>query len=132
MKVKDAPIGLFQLDDGELICISEYSSGNDKIGYTRDAYIVSSGENYWGGDDKTGKPIDVSQLKQFAREASRVIEFYTHEKVREGYSEGFLLQGHRFDISCAACNEKGEGKTAREFTSSDFYKQVMDQIGETE
>lgn len=68
----------------------------------------------------------LTQLKQFAREASRVAEFYSHEKFREGCLEGFLMQGHRFDISCAACNEDNKGKTAREFLNSDIYKQVME------
>lgn len=53
MSVKDAPVGLFQLhDDDEIICISEYRSHN-----SRDAYIVSSGENYCGGDERLGYPL---------------------------------------------------------------------------
>lgn len=50
----------------------------------------------------------------------------------EPIGEPWWCSRYCFDISCAACNEKTVGKTAREFTSSDFYKQVMDQIGETE
>lgn len=59
IKVKDAPIGLFVLEDGEIICISEYRSGpgDDQSKYTRDAYIVSSGENYCGGDEGIGYPL---------------------------------------------------------------------------
>ena len=56
MKVKDAPVGLFLLEDSnELICISEYRSNG-----SRDAIIVSSGENYCGkGDDGEGYSIIV-------------------------------------------------------------------------
>lgn len=61
MTVGEAPIGLFLLKDSrEIICISEYRSGpgDDQSKYTRDAYIVSSGENYWGeGDDAIGQSI---------------------------------------------------------------------------
>lgn len=63
IKVKDAPVGLFLIEDhNELICISEYRSGpgtsmEDKAKYTRDAYIVRSGENYCGGDDLLGYSI---------------------------------------------------------------------------
>lgn len=89
MKVKNAPVGLFQLDDGEVICISEYSSGNDSLGYSRDAIIVSSGENYWGGDDREGSPINISQLQkaqQDLEKARKTIEFYADKAdVFDGY-----------------------------------------------
>jgi len=52
--VREAPVGLFLIEDsGEVICISEYST-NSK----RDAYIVSSGENYCGqGDEALGRSL---------------------------------------------------------------------------
>lgn len=51
-----APIGLFFLDAGEIICITEYyTNGN------RDAYIVSSGEKYCGGDEERGVPILITK-----------------------------------------------------------------------
>lgn len=57
-------IKLFLLDDGELICISEYVSTSgayleSELKSRRDAYIVSSGEYYCGGDDKTGVSLVV-------------------------------------------------------------------------
>lgn len=53
MKIKDAPIGLFELEDsGELIVISEYHENNRRL-----AIIVSSGEYYCGGDELTGHAI---------------------------------------------------------------------------
>lgn len=56
MTVAESPVGLFELEDGEIICISEYRSGEGK-NLSRDAYIVSSGENYCGGDKIKGYPI---------------------------------------------------------------------------
>lgn len=57
MKVGEAPVGLFLLlETDELICISEYRSGEGKKS-SRDAYIVNSGENYCGGDDLVGNPV---------------------------------------------------------------------------
>ena len=57
MTVGEAPVGLFYLEDSdEMICISEYRSGEGKK-TTRDAYIVSSGENYCGGDSLKGYPL---------------------------------------------------------------------------
>ena len=54
--VGEAPVGLFLLNCGELICISEYRSSPD----SRDAYIVSSGETYCGeGDGALGHAIIV-------------------------------------------------------------------------
>ena len=56
MTVGEAPVGLFQLECGEIICISEYRSAS-----SRDAYIVSSGENYCGDGDKAkGHPLVIS------------------------------------------------------------------------
>lgn len=40
----DCPVGLFLSEDGELCLKTEYSSPEGKI----DAYIVSSGEYFWG------------------------------------------------------------------------------------
>lgn len=59
-KVKDAPIGLFVLEDsGELICISEYNLP----GGSRQAIIVSSGEYYHGrGDEGEGYPIIIDNI----------------------------------------------------------------------
>ena len=59
--VREAPVGLFLLAEGGLICISEYysGSGEDQSKNTRDCYIVSSGENYCGGDDRKGFPVTI-------------------------------------------------------------------------
>lgn len=45
--VETAPVGLLLLENGSIICKSEYKQ-NGKCECT----IVSSGENYCGGDDK--------------------------------------------------------------------------------
>jgi len=58
--VGEAKIGLFQIEDSkEIICISEYRSKSVCGVYSRDAYIVSSGENYWGGDDLKGHSLEI-------------------------------------------------------------------------
>ena len=56
MEVSEAPVGLFQLIDGEIICITKYTKESNGA---REAYIVSSGECYCGGNDKLGWPIEI-------------------------------------------------------------------------
>jgi len=64
MTVGEAEVGLFQLEKSkEIICISEYRSKSVSGKYSRDAYIVSSGENYWGGDDLEGHSLEVDNNK---------------------------------------------------------------------
>ena len=58
---------------------------------------------------------EIQQLQARLKEAEGVIEFYTHEEFREGYSQGYLMGGHRYDIACAACNEENKGKRARDY-----------------
>lgn len=65
IRVGDAPVGLFIIEDcGEIICISEYRSGPDskpQHEWSRDAIIVSSGENYCGeGDEALGYSLVIS------------------------------------------------------------------------
>lgn len=59
MTVDDAPIGLFLLNSGELICITEYSTAKDSISgkRTRDAYIVDGGEYFCGGGNSVGRAL---------------------------------------------------------------------------
>lgn len=57
MSVDSAPAGLFLLEDGELICISQYRTG---VTNHREAFIVDGGETYCGGDDKLGWPVQLS------------------------------------------------------------------------
>ena len=45
----DAPIGLFQSESGELCLKTEYGNNEGRI----DAYIVSSGEMFWGAAPQT-------------------------------------------------------------------------------
>lgn len=45
----DCPIGLFLADSGELCLKTEYGSNDGRI----DAYIVSSGEMFWGSPPQT-------------------------------------------------------------------------------
>lgn len=53
--VGEAPCGLFHLNVGEIICISEYMEGGRRL-----AIIVESGEYYHGdGDAALGRPIIV-------------------------------------------------------------------------
>lgn len=59
----DCPIGLFLADSGELCLKSEYGNNEGRI----DAYIVSSGEFFWGAAPQTiasqrmqmVRPVDV-------------------------------------------------------------------------
>ena len=45
----ECPIGLFMSDDGKLCLKTEYGSNDGRI----DAYIVSSGELFWGAHPQT-------------------------------------------------------------------------------
>ena len=45
----DCPIGLFMTDNGELCLKTEYGNNEGRI----DAYIVSSGEFFWGSAPQT-------------------------------------------------------------------------------
>jgi hypothetical protein len=45
----DCPIGLFMSEDGELCLKTEYGNNEGRI----DAYIVSSGEFFWGAAPQT-------------------------------------------------------------------------------
>lgn len=45
----ECPIGLFIADSGELCLKTEYGGGDGRI----DAYIVSSGEMFWGAAPQT-------------------------------------------------------------------------------
>jgi hypothetical protein len=45
----DCPIGLFQSEDGELCVRTQYAHSNGRI----EAYIVSSGEFFWGRQPQT-------------------------------------------------------------------------------
>ncbi len=45
----ECPIGLFLADSGELCLKTEYGSNDGRI----DAYIVSSGEMFWGSQPQT-------------------------------------------------------------------------------
>jgi len=51
--VNTAPVGLLLLDNGSIICKSEYHTNGQP-----DCTIVSSGENYCGGD----KPCKALQI----------------------------------------------------------------------
>lgn len=55
MTVKNAPVGLFLLESGCIICISQY-----RLNGSREATILSSGENYCGGDDEEGWSLIIS------------------------------------------------------------------------
>lgn len=50
------PIGLFVSHDGELCLKTEYGDNNGRI----DAYIVSSGEFFWGG---TTDPLEQRKVQ---------------------------------------------------------------------
>lgn len=45
VSLESCPIGLFMSDGGELCLKTEYGDNDGRI----DAYIVSSGEFFWGG-----------------------------------------------------------------------------------
>lgn len=50
VKLVDCPVGLFLYgDDGHLALKTEYGNNEGRI----DAYIVSSGEFFWGGSPQT-------------------------------------------------------------------------------
>ena len=49
LALADCPIGLFMSNDGELCLKTEYGNNDGRI----DAYIVSSGEFFWGDHPQT-------------------------------------------------------------------------------
>lgn len=56
VSLASCPIGLFMSEGGELCLKTEYGDNDGRI----DAYIVSSGEFFWGG---TSKPQDQRQVQ---------------------------------------------------------------------
>lgn len=56
VSLASCPIGLFMSEGGELCLKTEYGDNNGRI----DAYIVSSGEFFWGG---TSEPIKQRQVQ---------------------------------------------------------------------
>jgi hypothetical protein len=48
-QLRDCPEGLFIFGDGHIGFKSEYKRLNTKGVYQTDAYVVSSGEYFWGG-----------------------------------------------------------------------------------
>jgi hypothetical protein len=59
MSLADCPIGLFVSDDGELCLKTEYGNNEGRI----DAYIVSTGEFFWGAPPQT----IINQRRQLVR-----------------------------------------------------------------
>lgn len=59
LTLADCPIGLFQSENGELCLKTEYGNHEGRI----DAYIVSSGEFFWGSSPQT----IANQRKQMVR-----------------------------------------------------------------
>lgn len=53
--LNDCPIGLFLARDGELCVMTEYAKQEKGGPAQRDAYIVSSGEYFWGGAKTTAE-----------------------------------------------------------------------------
>lgn len=70
--LRDAPTGVFETADGSLGFKSEYQTENKKDGvYQVDAYVLSSGEYWWGGhrtvrerDSEFVRHVDVYTLLQ--------------------------------------------------------------------
>jgi hypothetical protein len=42
------------------------------------------------------------------------LKFYTHEQIRDGFEVSEIIQGHKYDVSCTACEEQCKGKLARQ------------------
>lgn len=69
---------------------------------------------------------DYAQLKQFAKEAVKVVEFYGNDN---HWSKPYIRQGKvgrqvKSELHCDG------GKTARQFQNSDIYKQVKEGLNE--
>lgn len=75
LALADCPIGLFRSESGELCVKTEYGT----IGGRIDAYIVSSGEFFWGGAKRPNdqrqvlvQPVDLDAVNAALRTASAV------------------------------------------------------------
>lgn len=91
MRLIDAPVGLFMSKDGEMCLKTEYIAE-----WGVEAYIVSSGETYWGGA-KTAEernnldvtPIDsvpVVRCKN-CKHCSDVTEYFADHKENKAHSK---------------------------------------------
>ena len=74
LKVNDAPVGLLLLDDGYIICKSEYKERGEAI-----CTILSSGENYCGGN-KDCKSLNFIPTKEFENKFKLSVQLNVAEK----------------------------------------------------
>ena len=89
VELRDCPIGLFMSGDGELCLKTEYGNNEGRI----DAYIVSSGEFFWGAPPQTiasqrmqkVRPVDGEALAAAlsARPASAGVGDSLEQRIRE-------------------------------------------------
>ena len=78
--VNDAPIGLLLLDDGYIICKSEYREKGEAI-----CTILSSGENYCGGN-KDCKSLKFISTKEFDNKFKLSVALNVADKKLKGNS----------------------------------------------
>lgn len=83
VRLDDCPIGLFRAASGELCLMTEYATEAEGRPTQRDAYIVSSGEYFWGGAKTTAErcnvlvtPVDVDEA---LHEAERFMAYFAGE-----------------------------------------------------
>ena len=121
MKLCDVPVGLFLFED-TLCLMTEYSNA----GCGREAYIVSSGETFWGGAkskeeradlDVTPVTVKKDDLRPKGRwnivEIDKAANRITVECTECGMVEEMYIitygMGHNYCHSCGADMRGGEG-----------------------
>jgi hypothetical protein len=79
----ECPVGLFRAESGELCLMTEYATQAAGGLAQRDAYVVSSGEYFWGGAKTAAErgrvpvtPVDVDGV---LREAERFMAYFSGE-----------------------------------------------------
>ncbi|HRH14636.1 MAG TPA: hypothetical protein PK225_09780 [Azonexus sp.] len=92
VRLDDCPIGLFRAANGELCVMTEYATQTPGGPIQRDAYIVSSGEYFWGGakstDQRRDVPVTPVDVDDALREAERFMAYFAGETGNTFYGPG--------------------------------------------
>lgn len=93
LPLKDCPIGLFMSEGGELCLKTEYGNNDGRI----DAFIVSSGEFFWGSAPQTIASQRMQQVRPVDVEVIPLVRCETCDGQGEGID----------DENCKTCEGHG-------------------------